>query len=98
MKPVQDLLKAVTERLEALAKANAVVGGTVSVGQRHVVPLCEIGVGLGAGGGLGEAEGGEGSSGAGKGQGGGAGGGARVRPVAFLVIDGGTVRLETLEK
>jgi len=98
MKAVQDLLVAVTERLEALARANAVVGEPISLGDRHVVPLCELGVGLGVGGGVGEAEGAEGAPGSGKGRGGGAGGGARVRPVAFVVVEDGRVRLESLER
>lgn len=95
MKHVVDLLKTVTERMEALAAGNAVVGEQLSVGDRHVIPLMELSLGMGAGGGVGEATGEQGGD-PGKGQGGGLGGGAKVTPVAFVIVDGEDVRVETL--
>jgi uncharacterized spore protein YtfJ len=96
MKHVKELFAAVSDRLARLARGNAVVAKPISVGDRHVIPLCELSVGFGGGGGIGEGEpdkpGGEPMSGTG----GGAGGGAKATPVAVLVIENGKVRIEQL--
>lgn len=92
MKKLTELFKRMGERLDGLAKANAVVATPISVGDRHVIPLCELGVGFGGAGGEGEAI--EGAQG--KGIGGGAGAGAKATPVAVIVIEGGKVRVERL--
>ena len=94
MKHIRQLLEVVTSKIEGLAKGNAVVAKPISVGQRHVIPLCELSFGFGAGGGVGE--GAEDGSGGGKGSGGGAGAGVKATPVAVVVIDGGKVRVESL--
>lgn len=92
MKTVTELFQQMNERLDGLVQANAVVARTISAGDRHVIPLCELGLGFGVGGGEGEGEGNE----TGKGVGGGAGGGAKATPVAVIVVDGGKVRVEAL--
>ncbi len=92
MDALNELLNAFTERFTSLAKRNAVVAKPISIGDRHVLPLCELGLGMGAG--MGQGQSTEGDQG--KGSGGGGGGGAKVTPVAVLVIDGNTVRLEKL--
>ena len=94
MKQLKGLMTVVSERLAALVKRNAIVARPVSVGERHVLTLCELRLGLGGGGG--EGEGVEGEGAAGKGTGGGAGGGARTTPVAVIIVDGGKVRVESL--
>lgn len=94
MRQVKELFEAVTARLKALTLRNAVVARPVSVGERHVVTLCELSVGFGGIGGQGEGQ--DDAQGGGKGFGGGAGGRARVCPVAVLVIEQGKVRLEHL--
>lgn len=91
----QSLFDTVVPRLEALARSNAVIGPVTSVGERHVIPLVEISLGLGGGGAGGEGEDPE-SSAHGKGHGGGAGGGTRVTPVAVVVVENGTARIESL--
>jgi uncharacterized spore protein YtfJ len=101
MEPIMDLINGIMNRLCALAKENAVVAQPISVDNRYVVPLCEIGVGFGGGGGGGQSE--ESSSSSKKsprhasGGGMGAGGGTSVRPLAVLVVDGDDVRLESLQ-
>jgi len=92
MKDVQTLLSLVSGRLAEKARANAVVGKPISVGERHVVPLCELSVGLGGLGGGGQSTGEEAK---GSGVGGGAGGGAKATPVAVLVIEDGKPRVES---
>jgi DegV family protein with EDD domain len=76
----------VSERLTKLARGNAVVAKPLSVGDRHIVPLCELSLAVAGGGGSGESleEGPE----SGSGTGGGAGGAAKANPVAILVVDG----------
>ena len=96
MRDIGKMLTAVSEKLGLLAKSNAVVARKISVGDRHVVPLCELSVGFGAGGAQGEAVDAHGQMGSGKGSGGGAGGAAKAAPVAVIVVDGGKVRVESL--
>ncbi|TNF30256.1 MAG: hypothetical protein EP329_14005 [Deltaproteobacteria bacterium] len=93
---VKALFGTVTERLKLLTRRNAVVSKPVSVGDRHIITLCELRLGFGAGGGQGEGD--DGSASVGKGTGGAAGGMARATPVAVLVIDNGKARLETLNQ
>jgi len=95
MKDISQLLTAVSERLTGLARSNAVVARKISVGERHVIPLCELALGFGGGGGTGEASD-TGGSGSGQGTGGAAGGMAKAAPVAVIVVDGDTVRIESL--
>ncbi len=100
MKQVKEMVEKLLEKLEALARDNAVVAKPVSMGDRHVVPLCELGMGFGGGGGSGEGgcEEGKDNTGSaphGKGEGGGGGGGAKVSPVAVFIVDGDKYRLES---
>jgi uncharacterized spore protein YtfJ len=93
MESIRDLLDGVSRRLEELAKSSAVVGKPLSVGERHVVPLCELGLAFGGGGGWGEST--ERNAGAGTGSGAVAVGVAKAIPVALLVVEGDKVRLES---
>ena len=99
MEEIKGLFKALSDRLTKVAQANAVVGKPISVGERHVIPLCELSLGFGGGGGSAEGEG-EGAEGKGQGEGtgGGSGGGAKAAPIAVLVVDGGNVRIEKIER
>lgn len=94
MKYVKELFEAVAGKLKAMALRNAVVAKPISVGDRHVLTLCEIGVGYGGVGGRGEGQ--EEGQGRGTGGGAGAGGKAMACPVAVLVVEGKKVRLEQL--
>jgi uncharacterized spore protein YtfJ len=96
MKHVKDIFAAVSERVTQLAKGNAVVAKPISVGDRHVIPLCELTVGFGGGGGVGEGEPLKPGDEPMAGTGGGAGGGAKASPVAVVVIEDGKVRIEHL--
>jgi uncharacterized spore protein YtfJ len=94
METLKRILGTLCARLESLAQANAVVGRKISVGDRHIIPLCELSLGVAGGGGGGE--GGSPGKEDSKGHGGGAGGGAKAVPVAVIVVDGGKVRIEHL--
>ena len=96
MKHIKDIFAAVSDRVTSLAKGNAVVAKPISVGDRHVIPLCELTVGFGGGGGQGEGEPLKPGDQPMSGVGGGAGGGAKAAPVAVLVIEDGKVRVEPL--
>jgi len=96
MEHVTNLLEALSKSLTGKAAAGAVMAKPVSAGDYHVVPLCEIAVGFGSGGGQGKSDGDEKGIGKGEGTGGGGGGGAKVKPVAVLIVDGDSVRLERL--
>jgi uncharacterized spore protein YtfJ len=97
MEEIKRLVDSMAARFRALAQGNAVVAKPITIGERHVVPLCELGLGFGGAGGAGEGEekaGGEGDAKGGSGAGAGAAGGVKAAPVAVLVIDGTDVRLE----
>ena len=51
MEYVKNLIGLLSERLKTVAASNAVVAKPVSVGDRHVVPLCELGLTFAGGGG-----------------------------------------------
>ena len=91
----ESLFESVAPKLETLVKSNAVVGKTVSVADRHAIPLVELSLGLGGGGGRGEGD--DPDTGMhGQGHGSAAGGGAKVTPVAVLVVQDHDVRIEPL--
>lgn len=96
---MEDILKLadkVSQRLAHLAESSAVIAKPVSVGGRHVVPLCELSLAFGSGGGIGEGEGPDPGAGKNEGKGGAAGGAAKATPVALLIIDEDGVRLQGL--
>ena len=94
---VKEIIFLIGERLKKLASSNAIVSKPISVGNRHVLPLCELSISLGGGGGTSEGiEKGEQREGQGSGSG--AGGSAKAVPVAAVVVDGNDVRIETFGK
>jgi uncharacterized spore protein YtfJ len=96
MEHIKNLFVALGRHFEELARANAVVAKPISMGERHVVPLCELGLAFGGGGGLGELKAPSEGEPPPTGLGGGAGGGAKAAPIAVLVVDGNKVRLEKI--
>ncbi|MBI4952150.1 MAG: hypothetical protein HY908_08955 [Myxococcales bacterium] len=95
MEQIKNLLVSLGRHFEALANANAVVARPISMGNRHVLPLCELSLAFGAGGGAGEVVAGD-SKEPQKGVGGGAAGGSKASPIAVVVIVDGKVRLEKI--
>jgi len=51
LQQVKALFAAVSERLTLLTRRNAVVAKPVTVGERHIITLCELRLGFGGGGG-----------------------------------------------
>jgi uncharacterized spore protein YtfJ len=97
MNEIKDVLSMIRARLKNLAQSNAVVSRPISMGDRHVLPLCELGMGFGGGGGTGE-DTGDKTQNRGQGTGGGSAGSAKATPIAVVVVDGNRVRIETLGK
>ena len=97
MNDTKDVISMIRNRLKKLAQSNAVVSRPISMGDRHVLPLCELGMGFGGGGGTGE-DTGDKTQNRGQGTGGGSAGSAKATPIAVVVVDGNRVRIETLGK
>lgn len=95
MKHVKALFEVLGRHFDKLAQKNAVVAKPISIGNRHVVPLCEVRVAFGGGGGQGETVTEvDGDETAQSDVGGGAGGSAKTTPVAVLVVSNGKVRVD----
>jgi uncharacterized spore protein YtfJ len=97
MNDINDVITMIRDRLKKLAQSNAVVSKPISIGDRHVLPLCELGMGFGGGGGTGE-DTGDKAQNKGQGTGGGTAGSAKATPIAVVVVDGNQVRIEALGK
>ena len=94
---VKKIISMIGERLKTMAKDNAIASQPISVGNRHVLPLCELSLSFGGGGGTSEGvESGEQQNGQGRGSG--VGGSAKAVPVAVVVVDGNDVRIERFGK
>ena len=97
----EDALQEVMHHFLEAATVDAVYGEPVQSGETVVVPAAEVvsifGYGMGYGSGGAPANGEAGDAG-GSGQGGGGGGAGRVlsRPVAAIIINGGSVRVEPI--
>ena len=87
---VEDLMKEVVEQLEKMITTKTIVGESITVAGKTVVPISKVSFGFGSGGG-------EGKRGEEGGFGGGGGGGAKIEPVAFLVISDEDVRLLSMK-
>ncbi len=92
--------KVICDKLVALAKEQGVLATPIEVGSTTIIPLSELRVWFGGGGGQGEGDGesGSGQSGQGKGMASAGAGNVKVNPVAFVVIDGDTVTMETVDE
>jgi uncharacterized spore protein YtfJ len=97
MRDVKGIVSLIGERLKTLAQSNTVVSKSLSVGDRHVLPLCELSLTFGGGGGTSEGLS-DTDQQNGQGAGGGVGGSAKATPVAVVIVDGRDVRIETFGK
>lgn len=101
MDRINEMLQSLLGKMTSLAKNNAVTSKPISVGERHVLPLCEFRMGYGGGGGFGEGAIDSDESnkpGIANGEGHGAGGGAKITPVATIIVDGDDIRIETFDR
>ena len=88
--PVSDLMGATIEHLKAVADANAVIGTPIQAEGVTLIPVSRLSVGVASGGtefSTKKQAAGESS------YGGGGGASAKLEPVAFLILRGGSVKL-----
>jgi len=95
MDQIKQLFEALSRHFSEMAKANSAVAKPISVGDRHVIPLCELSLAFGGVGGTGELQSAQ-SADPPAGIGGGAVGAAKAKPIAILVLEGDEVRLEKM--
>ena len=75
--------------MERLLTSKTVIGDPITAGENTVIPLLSVGAGFGAGAGSGKGD---------EGTGGGAGGGFGIKPMAVVVIEKDSVRVEPIRK
>jgi len=95
--PIEGLMKTAMENIKEMVDVNTVVGDPVETPDGTVIiPVSRVTCGFAAGGGEFEVSG-EGKDGQAEGQmpafGGGSGGGVSVKPIGFLVVGNGQVRM-----
>lgn len=94
--PISDLMGITMDKIRSMMDANTVVGQPIQVGDATVLPVCRISLGYASGG----------SDFAQKNQkpdkdnafGGGAGMGVSITPISFLVIQGDSVRVVSVDQ
>lgn len=84
---VEEILKTVTDRVATMISTRTVIGESITVEGKTIIPVTRVSFGFGSGGGEGKGKAGD----AGTGSGGGAG--AVIQPVAFLVVSREDVRV-----
>lgn len=87
---LDEILKNVTEEIANMISTKTVIGETITIEGRTIIPVTSVSFGFGSGGGEGKKKDGD------EGTGGGGGGGAVIKPVAFLVVSGDDVKLLTI--
>lgn len=87
--PIQGLMDTAMKNIRAMVDVNTIIGEPVNVPDGTIIiPVSTVSFGFGAGGS--DFKGNESEN---KSFGGGAGGGANVKPVAFLVVGNGNIRI-----
>jgi uncharacterized spore protein YtfJ len=91
MMDVEKLFSTAVNEIERMLNSKTVVGDPITVGDNTLIPLISVGFGFGVGGGEGT------DPGKCAGVGGGTGGGGGVKPVALIVINKDSVRVEPIK-
>lgn len=89
--PIQGLMDTAMSNIKSMVDVNTVVGDAVTAPDgTMIIPISDVSFGFGAGG---SEFAPKGSNGINSLFGGGCGGGAKVKPIGFLVVNNGNVRL-----
>ena len=88
---VEEILKTVTEKIASMISTKTVIGESITIEGRTIIPVTRVSFGFASGGGEGKAKGGD----VGTGSGGGAG--AVIQPIAFLVVSKEDVKLFAIQ-
>ncbi len=92
--PIQGLMDTAMNNIRAMVDVNTIVGQPVSVPDGTIIiPVSSVSFGFGAGGSDFANKNASAASADAKLFGGGSGGGAKVKPVAFLVVGNGNIRI-----
>ena len=92
MEDVENLVKTTLAEIEKVLNTKTVVGEPTTIEGKTVIPLISAGFGFGAGGGSGRGE----AKQKGEGAAGGTGGGAWLKPIAVIIVDKDSVRIESI--
>ena len=90
MEVVENITRTTLQEIEKVLTTRTIVGEPMIVDGKTIIPLISIAFGFGAGGAAGKGEGPR----KGEGEGGGTGGGAIIRPVAVIISDKETIKIE----
>jgi uncharacterized spore protein YtfJ len=90
---VENLVKTTMGEIEKVLNTKTVVGESITLDGKTLIPLISIGFGFGAGGGSGKMSEKQSQEGMGEGTGGGGG----IRPVAVIINDEKGLRIETIK-
>jgi sporulation protein YtfJ len=87
----EEILKTVTEKVASMISTKTVIGESMTIDGRTIIPVTRVSFGFGSGGGEGKAKSGD----VGTGSGGGAG--AMIQPIGFLVVSKEDVKLFSIQ-
>lgn len=93
MEDVESMVKTTMGEIEKMLTSKTVVGESIVVDGKTLIPLISVGFGFGAGYGTGKMA----TKQEQEGNGGGTGGGAGIRPIAVIVSDAEGVRIEPIK-
>lgn len=93
MESVDTLVKATLGEIEKVLNTRTIVGEPIKIDGRTIIPLISVGFAFGAGAGQGKGE----MKRMGEGTGGFSGGGAWIRPVALVILDKDSIKVESVK-
>lgn len=93
-KKVSEVLESALTKVREMADANTVVGKPITIGETTIIPVSTVKMGLASGG----ADMASKTAGLGDSFGGGLGCGMSVSPVALIIFQGGTVRVQPIDQ
>ncbi len=83
----EEILKTVTEKVASMISTKTVIGESITIEGKTIIPVTRVSFGFGSGGGEGKGKSGD------EGTGSGGGAGAIIQPIGFLVVSKEDVKL-----
>ncbi len=87
----EEILKTVTEKVASMISTKTVVGESITIEGKTIIPVTRVSFGFASGGGEGKGKSGD------EGTGSGGGAGAVVQPIGFLVVSKEDVKLFSIQ-
>ncbi len=88
----EGILKTVTEKIAEMISTKTVIGESIIIEGKTIIPVTKVSFGFGSGGGEGKVKSGD------EGTGGGGGAGAVIQPIGFLVVSNEDVKLFAIQE